>query len=176
MSYLYKNKFANVYESDIGNIVKIDDSNSKYNQKLMYIAGGTLNGYCYKDYNNFENNPNDVCYIAECCFDNDLFVDYVNENKDKLIKDGSVSTAESIKEEIKNQLKSEEYYYEYEKDGIVYTIESKDFDDELISRMTEYIFDVVDWQTTQALIYETDWCEDIKEYYDKKFNDKDLEL
>ena len=100
----------------------------------------------------------------------------VNENKDKLINRGGLSTANSIKEEIRNQLKNEEYYYEYEKDGIVHTIESKDFDDKLINQMVQYIFDVVDWQTTQAFICETDWREDIKEYYDNKFKEEYLEL
>ena len=177
MSYLYKNEFEDIYQGDVGNIAKVIDPESIFNTKLMYVAGGTFNGYCYKDYNTFKNNPDEVCYIAECCFDKDtLFVDYVNENKDKLINEGGLATANSIKEEIKNQLKHEEYYYEYEKDGIVHTIESKDFDDELLNQMAQYVFDVVDWQTTQAFIYETDWREDIKEYYDNKFKEEDLEI
>lgn len=172
MSYLYKNNFIEQYDADVGSIVKINDSDSIYNNKLMYMPGSAFNGYCYKDYNNFKNNPDEVCYIAECSFDDTLFVDYVKENKDKLIKKGGLSTTNSIKEEIKNQLEHEEYYYEYEKDGIVHTIESKNFDDKLITQMAEYVFDVVDWQTTQAYIYETNWCEDIKEYYDKKIQEE----
>lgn len=177
MSYLYKNEFDDAYKADIGEITRVIDPKSKFDTKLMYVAGGTLNGYCYKDYNNFKNKPDEVCYIAECCFDQDtLFVDYVNENKDKLFNRGGLSTANSIKEEIRNQLKNEEYYYEYEKDGIVHTIESKNFDDKLINQMVQYVFEVVDWQTTQAFICETDWREDIKEYYDNKFKEDDLEL
>ena len=177
MSYLYKNEFENVYQADIGNILRIKDPKSKYNNKLLYEEGSTLNGYCYKDYNNFKNKPNDVCYIAECCFINDeMFVDYVNKNKDKLIKEGGLSTANSIKQEIRDELKYCEYYYEYQKDGIVHTIQSKDFDDELINIIASEVFDVVDWQTTQSYICETDWKEVIENYYHKKIKVDDLEL
>ena len=169
------NNNENIYQGDVGNIAKVIDPESIFNTKLMYVAGSTFNGYCYKDYNTFKNNPDEICYIAECGFDGDtLFVDYVNENKEKLIKEGGLATANSIKEEIRNALKFEEYYYEYEKDGIVHTIESKDFDDKLINQLAEYVFNVVDWQTTQALIYETDWREDIKEYYDNKEGELEL--
>lgn len=176
MNYLYKNTFINVYKADVGTIVKIDDSKSKFNNKLMYIPEKTVNGYCYKDYNNFKNNPDEVCYIAECNFDNDLFLDYVNEKKDKFISKGGLSTTNSIKEEIINQLEYEEYYYEYEKDGIVNIIEAKYFDEELINQIAEEVFENVDWQTTQSYIYEIDWCEDIKEYYNRKLNEVDLGL
>lgn len=177
MSYLYKNEFEDTYQADVGSIAKVIDPNSVFDTKLMYVAGGTFNGYCYKDYNNFQNNPDEVCYIAECCFDTDtLFVDYVGKNKDKLIQEGGLSTANSIKEEIKKQLEYEEYYYEYEKDGVVHTIESKNFDEELINQISQEVFDVVDWQTTQAYICEVDWKEDIKEYYRNKFKEEDLEL
>ena len=175
MNYLDENEFENIYQTDIGNISKIKDSKSKYNNKLIYQSGGTINGYCYKDYNNFKNNPDDVCYIAECEFDDsDLLVDYVNENKDKLIKKGGLSTTNSIKEEIRNNLEYEEYYYEYQKNGIVYTIQAKDFDNELINIIAEDVFESVDWQTTSGYIYEIDWEETISDYYRKKIKDDDL--
>lgn len=176
MNYFYKNSFANAYEADVGSIVKVKDDKSDFNNKLMYESGGTFNGYCYKDYNTFKNNPDEVCYIAECKFDKDLFVDYVNENKEKLIGEGGISTANSIKEEIKNELKYSEYYYEYQENGVVYTIEAKDFDEEMIDRFAEIVFDVVDWQTAQAYICETDWSDEIVSYYDEKFEDKGLEI
>lgn len=169
MNYLYKNEFENVYQADIGNISKIKDSKSKYNNKLIYESGGTINGFCYKDYNKFKNNPDDVCYIAESLFDdNDLFVDYVNENKDKLIKEGGLSTANSIKKEIRDNLEYEEYYFEYLKNNTVYTIQAKNFDDELIDSIAEDVFDSVDWQTTQGYICEKDWEDAIEDYYKSK--------
>lgn len=176
MSYLYKNTFANVYEADVGSIVKIVDSKSKFNNKLMYMSEGTFNGYCYKDYKKFANNPNEVCYIAECDFDDDLFVDFVNENKERLIGEGGVSTANSIKEEIRNELKYSKYFYEYQENGIVYTIEAKDFDDEMINKFAESVFDIVDWQCTSSYIAETDWSDEIVNYYEEKFKDKRLEI
>lgn len=176
MSYLYKNTFANVYEADVGNIVKIVDSKSKFNNELMYMSGGTFNGYCYKDYNNFKNNPDKVCYIAECDFDKDLFVDFVNENKERLIEEGGVSTANSIKEEIRNELKYSEYYYEYQENGVVHTIEAKDFDEEMIDKFAEIVFDIVDWQCTSSYIAETNWSDEIVNYYKQKSKDEGLEI
>ncbi|MDO5569786.1 MAG: hypothetical protein Q4G04_06800, partial [bacterium] len=90
MKKLYKNEFKDVYEADIGEIVRVMDPESMFDAKLMYVAGGTYNGYCYKDYNNFNNNFDEVCYIAESCFEETLFVDYVKENKEKLINEGGV--------------------------------------------------------------------------------------
>ncbi len=177
MSYLYKNEFEEIDNADIGKIVRVMDPKSKFDTKLMYVAGGTLNGYCYKNYNNFNNKKDEVCYIAECDFDKDpLFVDYVNENKEKLIKEGGIATANSIKDEVKSELEFNEYFYEYDKDGIVHTIEAANFDDELINQIASNVFDTVDWQTTQAYICEIDWREEIKEYYSKKMSKGDLEL
>lgn len=175
MNYLYKNNFEEVYQAYVGRIVKIKDSKSKFNNKLMYELGGTSNGFCYKDCDAFKTNSNKVCYIAELAFDDDpLLVDYVNKNKEKLINDGSVSTANSIKDEIKKELEHEEYFYEYEKAGVVRTIGAKDFDDKLINAMVECIFDMVDWQCTQSLINEIDWSEDIKTYYDEKIKESEM--
>lgn len=176
MIYLYKNEFDDIYEADIGSIVKIVDSKSKFNNRLMYMDGATDIGCCYKDYNNFKNNPDEVCYIAEYCFQDTLFVDYVNENKENLIQEGGISTANSIKEEIRNHLEYNEYYYEYEKAGVIHTIEAKDFDEELITKFAKLVFDEVAWETTQTYISETNWNEDIMNYYNKKLKEKELEL
>lgn len=173
MSYLYKNTFANIYEADIGSIVKIVDSKSKFNNKQMYISGGTFNGYCYKDYNNFKNNPDEVCYISEYHFDKDLFVDFVNENKERLISEGGIATANSIKDEIRQELEYNEYFYEYQENGVVYTIEAKNFDEEMIDIFAEIVFDIVDWQTINAYVCETDWCDNIVKYYEQKLNKED---
>ena len=177
MSYLYKNEFEDIYQGDVGNIAKVIDPDSIFDTKLMYVAGGTFNGYCYKDYNNFKNNPDEVCYIAECCFDTDtLFVDYVNENKEKLIEEGGLATANSIKEEVKNCLIHDEYYYEYQENDVVHTIEAKKFDEKLIDKIANIVFDVVDWQTTQGYIYEADWCEVIEDFYEEKLKDKGMQI
>ena len=167
INYMYENNFEDIYIADVGSIAKIKDLKSKYNNKLTYISGGTFNGYCYKDYNTFKNNPDEICYVAESGFSKEpLLVDYVNENKDKLIKDGGFSTANSIKEEVRNVLKYEEYFYEYEKNGNVYTIEAKNFDE----------IDIVDWQSTQSFLCERDWGDCIADYYDEKLQKGDLEV
>lgn len=170
INYLYKNNFDDIYESDVGKIVKIVDEKSKYNSKLLYESGSTFNGFCYKDYKNFENNPDEVCYIAESAFDETLLVDYVNDNKEKLIHDGCISTANSIKDEVRKELEYSGYYYEYEQGNIVYSILAKNFDDELINKIARHVFDTVDWQSTNSYIAETDWGEDITQYYKQKIN------
>lgn len=176
MTYLYENKFETIHEADVGEVLKILDPKSEFNNKLIYESGGTMNGYCYKDYNSFFHNPDAVCYIAESSFDEPLFVDYVNDNKERLIQLGGVSTRNSIKDEIKNELVHNEYYYEYQESGVVYTIEAKNFDDELINQLSEIVFDDVDWQSTSSYIAEKDWRENIANYYRGKFADKGAEI
>lgn len=176
-NYMYENNFKDIYVADIGSIAELIDKKSKYNNKLVYISGGTFNEYCYKDYNIFKNNPDKICYIAESRFDKEpLLVDYVNKNKDRLIKEGGFSTANSIKEEVRNELKYEEYFYEYEKNGKVYTIEANDFDEKLIEEIAADVFDIVDWQSTQSFICERDWGDCIADYYDEKLQKGDLEV
>lgn len=176
MSYLYENEFVSVYDADIGSISKITDSESKYFNKLIYEPGRTLDGYCYKDYNNFKNAPDEICYIPECKFEKTLFVDYVNKNKEKLIRDGVLSTANSIKREIRDCLEMKEYFYEYQRNGVVNTIEAKDFDEELIDMISEIVFEIVDWQLSSSLIYEMNFKTDIEDYYSEKLKINDLQL
>ena len=180
MSDLYKNEIENVYQADIGNIVRIKDPKSKYNNKLMYEKGDTFNGYCYKDYNNYRNKPDEVCYITEGFFydrDDFVFVDDMNKNKDKYLERGGISTANSIKKRVRYELEYCQYYYKYKENGIVQTIEAEDFDEELIEEIADIAFRGVDWHTTGGYISEQDWKYTISDYYDKKlFGKENLEL
>ena len=176
MEKLYKNSFKTVYQADIGSVVKICDKDSKYNNKLMYMSEGTDNGYCYKDYKTFKNEPDKICYIAECNFDDDLFMDYVNDNKDKLLEMGGISSANSIKKEIRECLEHDKYFYEYEKNGVVKTIEAKNFDNEMIEEFADFVFEIIDWQCASSFIYENDWEDDIKDYYDNKFKNEEISI
>ena len=44
-----------IHKADFGEIAEVIDPKfeSKLNTKMMYVAGQTQNGYCYKDYNTF---------------------------------------------------------------------------------------------------------------------------
>lgn len=94
-----------------------------------------------------------------------------------MIMKGGISTYNSIKQELKDNFKFEEYYYEYQKDGVVYTIPYNDFDDEMIDSFVKEVFHNIDWQTSQSYISEIDWTENINQYYKEKFDkEKGVEL
>ena len=78
--------------------------------------------------------------------------------------------------EIRECLEQEKYFYEYEKNGVVYTIDAKNYDDEMICSFAEYVFDVLDWQCSSTFICENDWEEDINEYYSNKFKTKEISI
>lgn len=90
-----------INDYNIGYIKNVPNQNNSSSLIDIYVAGNTINGYCYKDYDAFYNKPNEVCYIAECVFDETLYKDYVNDNKERLIAEGGVSTYNSIKQELK---------------------------------------------------------------------------
>jgi glutathionylspermidine synthase len=159
-----------INDYNIGYIKNVPNQNNSSSLIDIYVAGNTINGYCYKDYDAFYNKPDEVCYIAECVFDETLYKDYVNDNKERLIAEGGVSTYNSIKQELKDSFKFEEYYYEYQKDGKIYTILSNKFDEEMIDIFINDIFDNIDWQTSQSYISETDWTESINQYYKEKLD------
>ena len=105
-----------------------------------------------------------------------ILVALVNENKEQLLNEGGIATANSIKDEIKKELEYNDYFYEYQKDSIVHTIAAKNFDNEMIDRFASLVFDIVDWQCTSSYIAETDWAEEIERYYKEKLNESELEI
>ena len=150
---------ADVYDS-VGKIENIDG-------KEYYVSDSTFNGYCYKNANTYNSDPNGVCYITEAGFENDdkISVEEVEANKAKLIEEGTISTKNSIMDEVRTMFTTEEYYYEYD-DGR--RIEAKDFDEKLIEKIADDAFNVVDWQTVNGFLLERDWNEAVEEFYNKK--------
>ena len=113
----------------------------------FYELKSTFNGYCYKDENAFKSKKG-VCYIPEY---NTINKDYDTEYKipkDK-IEDYAYYTYEGIRQEVK-----EELYINYSED---YKITEKDID-----KITEIVFDMIDWQHPSSLLAEIDWSEDLK--------------
>lgn len=131
-----------VKEPGDGAIVK-DASGKEY-----YQAGSTSQGYCFKDLDAYENDRDAVCYICEFAF-NDLenenqvipVEDLTGDKLAKAIKDGGVSTHNSIIEELK-------HYWNYIEVPIK---------EEFLEQAAEFIFETVDWQSTGALIDEVNW-------------------
>lgn len=129
-----------VKEPGVGAIVK-DASGKEY-----YQAGPTDQGYVFKDMDAYKNNRDAVCYICEGGFDDypDGLIpveDLTGEGLAKAIRYGSVDTHNSIIEDLKR-------YWDYVEAPIK---------EEFLESAAYLVFDMVDWQSTNALINEIDW-------------------
>ena len=131
-----KNLEEEIYKADIGSIVKIDD-------KEYFKVEYSEQGLCYKDYDAFENRPDDVCYICESAIDDyqDNLIPKTKEIINKEIEAGGIITKNSLLQDIKKYL-SDDYYKK-----ITIT-------DDLIETLASNIFDTVDWQSASSFIDE----------------------
>lgn len=156
-----------VRNPELGSVGSIEEINGK----KYYVSDSTFNGYCYKDMDAYYNRPDDVCYICEGGFDDGedgkLSVDFVNSKKEELINWGSISTRNSIFDDVRTKLDYEEFDFTYD-DGRV--IKSKDFDDKLIEILADEAIDMVDWQSVNAYVMEQEdsWLSIIDDYYNNK--------
>ena len=156
-----------VRNPELGSVGSIEEINGK----KYYVSDSTFNGYCYKDMDAYYNRPDDVCYICEGGFDDGedgkLSVDFVNSKKEELINWGSISTRNSIFDDVRTKLDYEEFDFTYD-DGRV--IKSKDFDDKLIEILADEVIGMVDWQSVNAYVMEQEdsWLSIIDDYYNNK--------
>lgn len=153
-----KNLEEEIYKADIGSIVKIDD-------KEYFKVEYSEQGLCYKDYDAFENRPDDVCYICESAIDDyqDNLIPKTKEIINKEIEAGGIITKNSLLQDIKKYL-SDDYYKK-----ITIT-------DDLIETLASNIFDTVDWQSASSFIDEEleNWdLEDMDNY--KNDNKKEID-
>ncbi len=162
----FKEKIKNPELESVGSIEEVEG-------KKYYVSDSTFNGYCFKDMDAYYNRPDDICYITEHGFeeygtDGKILVDVINSKKEELINWGTVSTRNSIFEEIRVKLDVEDFYYE--KDDKT-RIEAKDFDDKLIEMFADDTINMVDWQSTNGFILEQEenWLETVEDYYNNKF-------
>lgn len=115
---------------------------------MYYELETTFNGYCYKDEKAFKDKKG-VCYIPEY---NTTFQDYDTEYKipkDK-IDDYCYYTYDDIRKEVNDEL-----LLNYKDDFNI--------TDEKIDKITEIVFDMIDWQSPSSLLNELDWSEDLQD-------------
>jgi len=124
---------------------------------VRYTAGHTDNGYVFKDMNEVKNKTNNVCYIAECDFNDDEII--INDsNLARLIEWGGVCTYQSaLKETI-----------ELVKWTFPAFADSQWFD-EFVERVTNFVLEEVDWQCFSTLLHEIDFAEDLSYFLEEKF-------
>jgi len=114
---------------------------------MYYELEPTFNGCCYKDEKAFKNKKG-VCYIPE---HNTTSQDYDTEYKIPYGKEDEYCcyNYDDIKNDVKDELSM--FYSEFN-----YT--EKD-----IEKITEIVFDMIDWQHPSSLLREINWEEDLKE-------------
>ena len=141
--------FDIVKKADYGYLLKDKKSNT------YYSCEQTIQGYIYKDYEAFKDGKG-ICYIPESSFTGfNSLNDYISS---KMVKEYS-------KADINNGVKKE-LYQNYSD-----CFKSKKIPKKLIEGISEFVIDVVDWQAPESFIYETDWTEDIMNYFENNKED-----
>ena len=141
--------FDIVKKADYGYLLKDKKGNT------YYSCEQTIQGYIYKDYAAFKDGKG-ICYIPESSFTGfNSLNDYIS----------SKTVKEYAKSDINNVVEKELYqnYNDYFK--------SKKIPKKLIEGISEFIFDTVDWQSPESFLCETDWTEDIMNYFENNKED-----
>ena len=130
-------------KADFGYLLK-DKKNKTY-----YANGRTIQGYVYKDSNSYKSGKG-ICYIPESDFEGiNILNDYIDSNNVK----------EYTRKDILNAVKREliNCYDDLFK--------SKKIPNKLIENISDEVFNVVDWECPESYLAETDWTEDIIDYF-----------
>lgn len=109
----------------------------------------TDNGTCFKDYEAFKNNPDDVCYVSEYGLEDiEELEQSMGDTTDKhLVENGVAFTRNSLKTEVLAYFGSEEAVNE------VLVLEEMDSIDEFV----ECMFNELDWQYPSTWLNEYDY-------------------
>lgn len=125
---------------------------------VKYTPDSTDNGYVFKDMNEVKNKTNNVCYIAECEFDNvDLIIN--EKNLPRLIELGGVCTYQSALKYTKEVIES--YFPEFAK--------QTDLFNEFAEKLTDYILQEVDWQCFSTMLNDMDLDDELDYFLQDKF-------
>ena len=108
-----------------------------------YKSGHTNNGWVFKDLDEIRNKTNNVCYIAECEFDDFDTILISGRNIKKLIKLGGVSTYQSALQDTKDLVESQ-----FPKFAEL----RQDLFNEFAEKLTDYILQEIDWQCFSTML------------------------
>ena len=113
-------------------------------------------GTYFKDEEAYKNDRNAICYIAEAGFEDSSEEDWsiTEEEARKAIKNGGVSTHNSLFAELK--------YYLLDEFG------RRRIEDEFVERCCDYVFQECDWFCFSTFFTQTDFEEDLIEYIVEK--------
>lgn len=111
-------------------------------------------GYCYKNLDNFLNKHDEICYIAECAFDDgDMVIRANDEQITEMIADGSATTTNEIIKQLHELCKS----YKVPENRL------------FIEWLARCVFDVCEWQCISTYLnvlsideVYADWCNERK--------------
>lgn len=125
---------------------------------VKYTPDRTEQGYVFKDLNEIKNKTNNVCYIAECEFDNgDLIIN--EDNLPKLIDLGGVCTYQSALSNVKSLVAF----------GFPEFAKHTDLFNEFAGKITDYILQEVDWCCFGTMLNEMDLEEELDYFLQDKF-------
>jgi hypothetical protein len=125
---------------------------------VKYTPDQTNQGYVFKDLNEIKNKTNNVCYIAECEFDNgDLIIN--EDNLPKLIDLGGVCTYQSALSNVKSLVAF----------GFPEFAKQTDLFNEFAEKITDYILQEVDWQCFGTMLNDMDLEEELEVFLQDKF-------
>ena len=125
---------------------------------VKYTPDSTDQGYVFKDMNEVKNKTNNVCYIAECEFDNGNLI--INEeNLPRLIELGGVCTYQSALKYTKEVIES--YFPEFAKQS--------DLFNEFAEKITDYILQEVDWCCFGTILNDMDLDKELDYFLQDKF-------
>jgi hypothetical protein len=127
---------------------------------VKYTPDQTNQGYVFKDLNEIKNKTNNVCYIAECEFDNgDLIIN--EDNLPKLIDLGGVCTYQSALSNVKSLVAF----------GFPEFAKQTDLFNEFAEKITDYILQEVDWCCFSTMLNEIDLEEGLEYFLQEKFTE-----
>jgi hypothetical protein len=127
---------------------------------VKYTPDQTNQGYVFKDLNEIKNKTNNVCYIAECEFDNgDLIIN--EDNLPKLIDLGGVCTYQSALSNVKSLVAF----------GFPEFAKQTDLFNEFAEKITDYILQEVDWCCFGTWLNDMDLEEELEVFLQEKFTE-----
>lgn len=131
----------------------------------QFILGETDNGFCYKSEKNIVEKKG-ICYIAECCCDDNAEIKITIDNINELINNGSVETWDSACTSTEHRVEEQEFAFfkEYWKDAFI-----MDLFNGFVEKITTNGLYQIDWQCYGTWLVECDLDTELEYYLQERF-------